>query len=151
MRRLKSAGAALGTRPLTRGCTSRRRRRKCAAGACVALVLASGCASRELTRDEALADRAAQHRVSRVASTADAIAESEGVRPARLARDLRDAGAYFEGQAADLELAGEGLADWITRDARRPQERLAPTASALLDALLGKPDRIPENAVELFY
>lgn len=102
-------------------------------------------------RHPGLAAREAQARQDSLTTTAQIWSRSEQGRPERVRRMSRHVGWYFAHQAECFERNVQGAERYIDRDLERFAPRMQRAGKRAAELLYGKPERIEENAIILFF
>jgi len=118
-----------------------------ALGAVVAagLIVLSGC------DPSPYAQRRLRMREERLNYTVQTWARSEEIRPGRLEHDIAFIPQDLELHAARLKRAGQWFVDWQKRDAERFRQRGPIYLDKTGKVMWGKPERIEDNAITLFF
>jgi len=115
----------------------------------LALLVAAACASG--CQHQRLAQQRAQTRLDRFAATPAHFAESEGSRPQHLANTAGYFDWYFRHQTERFGANLQGAGAYLGRDVERAGPRLRTIGQKAAESMYGRPERIEENAILLFF
>lgn len=115
-------------------------------GLVLTLLPLAGCQHQHLAQERA------QTRLDRFASTPAYLAESEAGRPQRFVGTADYFGWYFRHQTEEFGANAQAAAgQFLGRDVQRAGERLPADGKEAVRMLYGRPERIEENAILLFF